>query len=351
MNGRVYDYNLGRFLSVDPVIQEPGNSQSMNPYSYIMNNPLSGTDPSGYSSEKEIKVKVNVTTTTTTSHVNSRIKRTETTTSEETVTATVTADSNGKVTGVHFTGGSSAGQAGAAGALGGAMDIGAQPGTNGSNASQPGGSDSVRDYYTNTLTGPEGGAGGTFGAIAPVEGNVIAGGLKFLAMETTLGVAYGEHSRWRADVESQADIDAFVNAGGPVGQALIFLAGMRKDLAEESAEFLAKHISETTKLAERVSDSFKCNGMCKEFAGDLQKKMKAAGINGQRLDMETGTGLIYSNKNKVISTNGTHSAIKVGDTVFDNLNPKGVKHNDWIDDLGGKEFTKPPHALIKSTDF
>jgi RHS repeat-associated protein len=50
MNGRVYDYNLGRFLSVDPFIQDPGNSQSMNPYSYIMNNPLSGTDPSGYRS-------------------------------------------------------------------------------------------------------------------------------------------------------------------------------------------------------------------------------------------------------------------------------------------------------------
>ena len=52
MNGRAYDYNLGRFLSVDPFIQAPGNSQSMNPYSYIMNNPLSGTDPSGYMAER-----------------------------------------------------------------------------------------------------------------------------------------------------------------------------------------------------------------------------------------------------------------------------------------------------------
>ncbi|MBD3654289.1 SpvB/TcaC N-terminal domain-containing protein [Kangiella sp.] len=50
MNGRAYDYNLGRFLSVDPFIQSPGNSQSMNPYSYIMNNPLAGTDPTGYTS-------------------------------------------------------------------------------------------------------------------------------------------------------------------------------------------------------------------------------------------------------------------------------------------------------------
>ncbi|MGV6852207.1 MAG: SpvB/TcaC N-terminal domain-containing protein [bacterium] len=49
MNGRIYDYNLGRFLSVDPYIQDPANSQSMNPYSYIMNNPLAGVDPSGYS--------------------------------------------------------------------------------------------------------------------------------------------------------------------------------------------------------------------------------------------------------------------------------------------------------------
>lgn len=55
MNGRAYDYNLGRFLSVDPLIQEPGNSQSMNPYSYIMNNPLAGTDPTGYKSEKEVE--------------------------------------------------------------------------------------------------------------------------------------------------------------------------------------------------------------------------------------------------------------------------------------------------------
>lgn len=53
MNGRVYDYNLGRFLSVDPFIQSPGNSQSINPYSYIMNNPLAGTDPTGYTSNCE----------------------------------------------------------------------------------------------------------------------------------------------------------------------------------------------------------------------------------------------------------------------------------------------------------
>lgn len=50
MNGRLFDYRSGRFLSVDPIIQAPGNSQSLNPYSYVFNNPLSGTDPTGYQS-------------------------------------------------------------------------------------------------------------------------------------------------------------------------------------------------------------------------------------------------------------------------------------------------------------
>ena len=53
MNGRAYDYNLGRFLSVDPFIQFPANSQSLNPYSYLMNNPMSGTDPTGYTCDAQ----------------------------------------------------------------------------------------------------------------------------------------------------------------------------------------------------------------------------------------------------------------------------------------------------------
>ncbi len=51
MNGRVYDPELGRFLSPDPLVQAPGNSQSWNRYSYVFNSPLSYTDPSGYSAE------------------------------------------------------------------------------------------------------------------------------------------------------------------------------------------------------------------------------------------------------------------------------------------------------------
>jgi len=48
MNGRVYDSSIGRFLSADPHIQAPEDTQSYNRYSYVKNNPLKYTDPSGY---------------------------------------------------------------------------------------------------------------------------------------------------------------------------------------------------------------------------------------------------------------------------------------------------------------
>jgi RHS repeat-associated protein len=49
MNGRIYDPELGRFLSADPFVQVPEFSQNFNRYSYVLNNPLSMTDPSGNS--------------------------------------------------------------------------------------------------------------------------------------------------------------------------------------------------------------------------------------------------------------------------------------------------------------
>lgn len=47
MNGRIYDPQLGRFVQADPIIQDPYNGQSFNRYTYVFNNPLAYTDPSG----------------------------------------------------------------------------------------------------------------------------------------------------------------------------------------------------------------------------------------------------------------------------------------------------------------
>jgi hypothetical protein len=49
MNGRIYDPVAARFLQADPVIQNPHDGQNYNRYAYVLNNPLSFTDPTGYS--------------------------------------------------------------------------------------------------------------------------------------------------------------------------------------------------------------------------------------------------------------------------------------------------------------
>jgi hypothetical protein len=48
MNGRIYDPQLGRFFSADPIVQFPTFSQSYNRYSYVLNNPATYNDPSGH---------------------------------------------------------------------------------------------------------------------------------------------------------------------------------------------------------------------------------------------------------------------------------------------------------------
>jgi RHS repeat-associated protein len=48
LNGRVYDPVIGRFMSADPIVQDPYHSQSFNRYAYVWNNPLNGTDPTGF---------------------------------------------------------------------------------------------------------------------------------------------------------------------------------------------------------------------------------------------------------------------------------------------------------------
>ena len=47
-NARYYLPGAGRFLSADTIVPDPQNPQSFNRYSYVLNRPLSLTDPSGH---------------------------------------------------------------------------------------------------------------------------------------------------------------------------------------------------------------------------------------------------------------------------------------------------------------
>ena len=53
---------MGRFTQPDTIVPEPGNPQSLNRYSYVLNNPLRYTDPTGMFSEDEIMGYLGVST-------------------------------------------------------------------------------------------------------------------------------------------------------------------------------------------------------------------------------------------------------------------------------------------------
>jgi hypothetical protein len=45
---RFYSPKLGRFVSADSIVPQPGNPQALNRYSYVVNNPVIYRDPSGH---------------------------------------------------------------------------------------------------------------------------------------------------------------------------------------------------------------------------------------------------------------------------------------------------------------
>ena len=49
MGGRLYDANVARFLTPDPLVAQPFDPLGLNRFSYALNNPLRFTDPTGYS--------------------------------------------------------------------------------------------------------------------------------------------------------------------------------------------------------------------------------------------------------------------------------------------------------------
>jgi RHS repeat-associated protein len=48
MKGRIYDPTLSKFLTPDPLVANPAGTQDWNPYAYVVNNPLTHTDPTGF---------------------------------------------------------------------------------------------------------------------------------------------------------------------------------------------------------------------------------------------------------------------------------------------------------------
>jgi RHS repeat-associated protein len=106
-------------------------------------------------------------------------------------------------------------------------------------------------------------------------------------------------------------------------------------------------LEDARRLAQNVPAEFKQIFKCKEFANSLKEGMQRDGLHAEEIILKSDTGLIFSDAaNKVISTNGDHVGIKVGDQVFDNLNPQGIHIDDWARDLGvGFPGMRPPQLV------
>jgi len=76
------------------------------------------------------------------------------------------------------------------------------------------------------------------------------------------------------------------------------------------------------------------------------------GVNGFKIVIDPGNKFVLSDTLGQLGAKGAnHEAIRVGDTVFDNLRPQGIPYKDFINDLGGREFLQPPFATFDKIGF
>ncbi|MDR5816748.1 RHS repeat-associated core domain-containing protein, partial [Caballeronia sp. LZ033] len=99
-------------------------------------------------------------------------------------------------------------------------------------------------------------------------------------------------------------------------------------------------IAKTKALAATLSDAVKARFHCQQFAGQLKELMKDNGIAGEHLRIELGTsGNLISDMHGIIAEGAKgsgpiHEFIRVGDVVFDNMNPSGISYSHLMNDLG-----------------
>ncbi|WP_040451769.1 papain fold toxin domain-containing protein, partial [Holdemania massiliensis] len=91
-------------------------------------------------------------------------------------------------------------------------------------------------------------------------------------------------------------------------------------------------------LVQEIPDEYKQIFKCKDFADKMEELMRNNNVLGERLSIESETDFILSDKHGTISYNGIHDAIKINDTIYDNLNPDGIDYDEWLIDLGIADY-------------
>lgn len=75
-NARYYDPVLGRFIQADTIVPDPTDPQEFNRYSYVHNNPLKYTDPTGHSLFKKARKGLKKVVKKTADNVRGGVERT-----------------------------------------------------------------------------------------------------------------------------------------------------------------------------------------------------------------------------------------------------------------------------------
>ena len=114
------------------------------------------------------------------------------------------------------------------------------------------------------------------------------------------------------------------------------------------AAVLKSNPDDIAKVAYSVTKNFK-NLECTSCAAALRDVFKAKGVSGEVIQLTPKGGGYWNIWSDLAADNigrtGFHQAVKVGDTVFDNIHKKGVPYAEWIKDFS----TSGPNGLVVTT--
>jgi len=113
-------------------------------------------------------------------------------------------------------------------------------------------------------------------------------------------------------------------------------------------------VEAATKSAARISDDVKCFGQCIEFSKRLERALIRKGVSGTKIRLENQGRRIVDvrGKGRVVGDD-LHVAVRVDDTIFDNLNSRGIPFDEWINSLRFLDDldTPIPDIFFRSTVF
>lgn len=355
MGGRIYHPRLRRFLTADPIVAVPAG-QGLNAYSYVMGMPTGFTDPTGW-----------------------QLVPSDYRPGPNGEQVTIVAGSTGAGGSTEPAGDSPAAETAGAGAAGvtQATDTevaGPSRGQLGVDANGPvpmsaeateaafqAASERMQRNLAFPVMVTEG--------IAYFTGIMATGGIAEVGA-AVWAVAETSSAVWLAAVRSihfatQMADGVLAGEGGMLatggipalagGAALASQSGVLDDVGRLAStgggggSVLARVQQAAAALPQQLRQLHQCHG----FADALQDVLQASGIQGTRIQIEVGRGItIWSDSLRALGTQDMgHSAIQVGDMIFDNMRPQGIPAAQFFDDLGGAQFVGSSAVRITRTAF